>query len=373
MIAAIKLFLCLSLCIILQVEVAYSGPSNSEHLCLRYYSSSHSLLVKSFQTLQRILVNRSAKKEANTYYEQAKLFAETYGYDFSQFVEQHIPKEGNTTIALIMGGSESLSILLKEYFKKRRLNHVQIKEVWLNRSITGVWKIERKTFMGYKNGRPRKVYGAIFPSYEQIPTYSYKYLVGGLDTPIPKLKANETLIEKHEAQNNITDLIDYTNQLELWQAENLLVIDTGFNGTIPSILASLAEKANYQGHLSSVMYAYNEGLTLNLNLPITGFTNALERKDDSLWAFSLDEGTEFLQVKNRYQNPSLLAYLEKNRINAFQRSRPKVTRLIYKDNQWQPDQAPYKDQQSLENHQKTREGILQGLKSRWPKFWDRFF
>lgn len=361
-----------------------AGPSSSfaslfssKNLCAQTYGvkKPEGIYARLRKALAKIQLYKQQDHPESSYYRQAKRFAESHGFEFARFVENQVPSTGKTVITIIMGGSEHLGTLLREYKKLGYLKNVDIKEVWLNRSITGAWKVERKTQIGSRQGESRKIYGSIFREYTQIPIYKYEYLVGALDLAIPKLQSKDYVIEKNQSKNTVEELIDYTQSTGIWNYENVLIIDTGFLGAMPNVVAQLAEKVGFKGLLKGVMYTFNQENVINLKLPVVGYANGNERSEKSLWAYSLDIGQDIEQViqKNLPVAGTLESsniYFAQNIINSFQRSREKVTQLIQnKAGVWQTDKQISTDPLIQENWQHTVQGIQDGLQERVPRFW----
>ncbi|HUP56082.1 MAG TPA: hypothetical protein VM598_01430 [Bdellovibrionota bacterium] len=303
-----------------------------------------------------------ARPTGNTYYDQAKDFAQTVGFEYAQWLEARIPKEGKTTIAVVMGGGEHVGTLLREYLAMRGVKNVIIQEVWINRSIAGIWQ--------YKRGRRTSP-----TDFELIGFHS-----GAFDKPVPTTQSRAynsgndgtSLLKVYgePAANSPAQLLDYTDQLGLWKSDNLLVVDTGFKGATADALALLAAKAGFQGNIRGALYSFNPELNRGLSLPVEGFTTGMSNDARSVWAYALDSGFDVPQLmrKAKPMEPtveSMEAYFEPHIVNSFQRSRPKVTALVQgPDGKWVPNQEPYKDPSTLAQLQSVLNGIRDGLRAR---------
>ncbi|MBL7554238.1 MAG: hypothetical protein JNM24_00335 [Bdellovibrionaceae bacterium] len=359
-------------------QLAMAGLFSSQNHCVQFYSEKKTSF---YGRLKGAWVQFASSKEdiyrQSSYYNQAKNFTKSYGYDFVRFVENELPRKGRTVIAVIMGGSEHLGTILREYQRMGSLKNVDIKEVWLNRSIAGSWKIERRTQVGSIQGEPRYLYGSVFPIYTEIPIYKYEYLIGALDLPMPKITNADRVIEKNQSKNTIEQLVNYSQSIQLWNYDNILVVDTGFHGAMPNVVAQLAEKVGFQGFLKGVMYTFAQDAVLNLKLPVVGYAQGNERTEKSLWAYSIDTGQDIDQVVQKNLPiigtvESARIFFEANRTNSFQRSRPKVSQLVQMQNGlWQPDKGVITDSEMVENWRLTVQGIREGLQEKKSWLWER--
>lgn len=285
----------------------------------------------------------SAKIE--DYYQDAYEFGITHGKAFSEFVLSHRSKTGKTVIAVIMGGAEHLGTTLRAYLEINKIKNVEIVEVWLNRSITGYW------VMRYK-------YSNYYDTHES-------FYIGSLGKPFPRNSYgnyNYSIREEHEQQNSIPELIEYTSNLGIWNADKVLVLDTGFKGGMADAMHQLSQKVSYSGEIEGLLFAGPDPTIREVDIKIHGYTSAVVG-NDALWAYALDTGQSIKEMvyKSQFFGGMMVDPPKQNQ--SFQRSRPKVTKLERAaDGSLQPNTSPYESDKLVQQHKSTKQGIEDGIK-----------
>jgi hypothetical protein len=217
------------------------------------------------------------RNEKSSHYTTAKTFAQHVGKSFAKLVFERIPKKGKTTIMIAMGGAEHLGTMLQIYNAQLRPpKDIEFKYVYLTSSMANTWY-----------------------AYPRVQGSGQKSRVG--IGPIP---------DSHR-KNSFNDpdpdvLARYLSEFALFENDKLLVVDTGFQGSIPEAVGYVAtEYFDYRGKVEGVMLTYANGMESvtpiqSLNSPGSPF---LER-ETAFWSRCLDgnnsDGCDFANIKDAF-------------------------------------------------------------------------
>jgi len=175
----------------------------------------------------RFIVNpenaKEIREQEDSFYRSARRFTKEFGKDFAKLVFGHISRDRRTTIAVMMGGAEHLGTLLEMYAHKYNLNHIDFYYLHLNTKMMQSWSALNEDWSQKRSG-----FG-----------------------PIPDgWKANGP------SEHNLEVLSNYLGQRPgLFSNPNLMVVDTGYQGTTVEALAATSRDqengVNVEGTLLS--------------------------------------------------------------------------------------------------------------------------
>lgn len=170
------------------------------------------------------------RQAGGSFYTSAREFADQYGKPFLDLVGERVPKSGDVTIAIAMGGAEHLGTLLETSLPKLHPRvHFKFRYVDLSTKRTQFWVALRNPIPGRKTGEA----GTLRRS--------------GIG-PVP---AGYTLNGGNDS--DAADLAKHLSSSDVLSSPTVLVIDTGFNGSTVEVVAHVARNEDFPVRVEGVL------------------------------------------------------------------------------------------------------------------------
>lgn len=199
---------------------------------------------------------QAIRTQHDSFYETSKKFAEHHGNDFAKMVAERIDPNVETTILVAMGGAEHLGTLF-EIYAAQQLLHAKLKFRYVDLSIKIVkpW-----TAVSREWKRARVGIGPIPEGYE----------------------ANGS------NNSNPAELKEYLADKDVFSSPRVIVLDTGFRGSIVEAVGYVAKDVNPSIHVEGALISMSDGI--DSVTPIVSLTKPRMLVNDDLakWATRLD-------------------------------------------------------------------------------------
>lgn len=261
-----------------------------------------------------------------SYYHSAFEFSKIWGPKLAELVLKHADGNKRVKVAIAMGGAEFLGHYLRAVAKRAGVE-IEFVELYLTTRMLRYWEAKEKN----GSGRIRTGIGWVPRGFRRDGEIRF-------------------------GSNRKRHVLNYINQSGLFQgSDKVVVVDTGYNGTIPEVINYAAKKSAYRGEVSAVMIYHNGPNIVSNSLPIESLNKGVELHRDQRgpkfkrldwWAEFIDEGLGFDGNVN---------------MRGFQRSRPSPTKLVQNGERWAPNTGRYRDEESLYQFQQMLLGIEDAL------------
>ncbi len=277
----------------------------------------------------QIDVIRNYLGHKNADYQHAFWFANEFGERLANAVFASYRKNETMNVVIAMGGAEPMGILLRQIARKRGLTNVHFIEAYLTTKILRPWQ------GSVRSGR--------FSFHKRR-------------TGIGEAPQEVCLVgERQSGSNCDQEVLEYMNQLGIYKgAQQIVVVDTGFSGTVAEAVNYGAEKLNSSATISAVLLAYNGEKIMSNTLSIRGLNDESLRHCDMhsacWWAYMLDEGHAQYDPRG-----GTFGF-------AFRRSSNSPSALIRDQNgDWQPDIVALDTPEEILKHQAVALGFWDAI------------
>lgn len=267
-------------------------------------------------------------------YSEAYEFTQQFGIDFANFVLEKISKSGATNIAIMCNGAEHLGTLLETYVDKYSIPDINFKYLYLTKKIAGPWQVimvnetERWIQVGY--GKKPEAY---------------------LHEPVV-----------FSPNNTREEITDYLYSENVFSADELMVVDTGFLGSMVEVIAEIGRAPISKQDIRRRPYNKIRGCLLYHSLvisrghtiPVHGFNLTLpesQHQELETWTYLIDGS---LQKEN---NVPLLTDR-----TVFPKSRDSPTRLIKDENGKYTPNTPLISGMQVMDYWATIQGIQDAIR-----------
>ncbi len=199
------------------------------------------------------------RRENKSFYSLANEFASDYGGKFVDLVLSRLSGKGKTTIVIAMGGAEHLGTLLEfAVADKRMSDRVDIQYIPLSTEIV-------RPYLAQNRG------GDTMRGIGPAPKGYRTYIDDGLN---PQL------------------VLNFLKSFRVFENSKVLVLDTGFRGTIPGVINFAGSAQGYSGLVEGVLVSGYPSKELKTSIFSLNQTLKLESKKTDLWARRLDGNNE---------------------------------------------------------------------------------
>jgi hypothetical protein len=261
------------------------------------------------------------RQERSSFYSYAKDFAANYGLKVVRLLESRLEPGKKNTIVVAMGGAEHLGTLVQIYFAHFSPRpDVEIQYVPLPSGVFKTWQAlkvdEKGQIQNDEQGR-----------------WTVRVGIGDVPTGYKVQGSNESDI------NSATAYVTGQNVLH---GGKIIVLDTGFAGSIPEIIHQVARNIGYRDPVEGVLLAKNK---TEVAVPLSAVSH--DDEEGALWAKRLDG--------NNSQGALYAHYFD-----VFQRSQ---TMSISKGGSGAPQVVitPITDPKELWAYKATLQGLQDGL------------
>ncbi len=257
-------------------------------------------------------------------YVLARDFTHKFGVRFARFVEDAVLEEGRTDIVIALGGAEHLGTLLEGYFARRPQLNVRLHFLYLTEKILGIHKVRG-------NSGERPTYRV------ELGRNGWRRLAHAGPRPQDQARA-------------------YLEQHRVFDGDKLIVVDTGFLGSVPEAVGQIAQSAGYRGEVEGVLLYQSTIPLVSRTIPVFGFNHVVNEEEvSSLESFTylMDEGADLSDpvTKMLYFDGDLLRGLP------FAKSRKSPSRLVQIDGIWMPEGSLDEGPSLTQSYLDTVQGI----------------
>ncbi|MCB0420618.1 MAG: hypothetical protein KDD61_06465 [Bdellovibrionales bacterium] len=266
------------------------------------------------------------KDKSASHYQSSLAFAREWGPKLADLVFSHAEGNKRVKVVIAMGGAEFLGHYLRAAADRLPVE-VEFVELYLTTKMLRHWEANERN----GSGRIRTGIGKVPHDFKKNGWTS----LGG---------------------NKNAEIADYINQSGIFKnSDKVIVVDTGYFGTIPEVIHYAARKASYNGEVSGVMVYHNGPKLVSNSLPIQSLNNgiAFNREENIPRYYRLDWWAEFIDEGRGFDGMDL--------IKGFQRSRPSPSKLVNNNGNWEPNTKPFQDRASLYQFQQMLLGIEDAL------------
>jgi hypothetical protein len=283
------------------------------------------------------------RRKNNSYYSSSKAFAQQWGQKFADMVFNQIPAGHRAKIVIAMGGAEMLEVLLRTAAEQRHIKGVTFVELYLTTKILDPWTALEK------NGDRRQ--SGIGPVPDDL------YRPNERNTRSPSRTDQRTV--SYISQSGVFD-----------NADEVIVADTGFNGTVVDAVKYAAGQQNFSAPIIGALVAQNQDV--RNTVPILSLNNAIwsdGKFGPFWWAHFMDEGLasndDFDWDRSRFSRAG------------FERSRPRPAKkksqsptgklieepqlVLDQNGKWSVELPIHNNEKSILNYKATILGIRDGM------------
>jgi hypothetical protein len=269
---------------------SYAQPLFADSICYRLFENEMSLNASSGSGIGPMKVeinerelNQSYRSD-DTHFSSARDFATRYGRAFAELVRSRIDPNSETTILIAMGGAEHLGTLLELAFRDLLPNaKVTFKYVNLSTKVVKPWVASRQDSNGQRINR-----------------------VGIGEPPLGYEMRSPN-------ESNPRELARILNSEGVFDKPNLIVVDTGFQGSVVEAVGYIARRKSQPVHVEGVLLKMNDRLestvpTFALNKSPAYSASPDFQKDLLHWATAIDEnnsdGSQVSKLNDAFQRSS---------------------------------------------------------------------
>jgi hypothetical protein len=262
----------------------------------------------------------------NSFYAFAYTTAREHGVPFARWALKDV--DDDTMLTICCNGAEHLGTIIESYAKTQGLR-IAIHYNYLNRKVCAPWKVMVGKVDGVR-----------------------KYKVGYLGALPDKFEYRDD--DAQQAGNSEQELGDYLETDNVFSRSRLKVVDSGFDASIPEVVASLARRVGYKGTVAGLMFNYAIESALEHTIPVDGYNLHLppDKRRDTRAAFLLEQG-----------GSGWLGELGLEQQVAFRKSRASPTKLVRENGRFVPDTPLFEDEFFRAQYKATLLGIEDGIRA----------